>query len=121
MPGIHVLAARYDVDGRDKPGHDVDVSIQVGNALSAPPILIARRRGVMATLATSINRLSTFSMGPLRLVQARKEWPADYWATNQGHGLFLPGKYHGSGIGPVGLVMSLMPIALDGRCVGGLM
>jgi hypothetical protein len=22
MPGIHVLAARKDVDGRDKPGHD---------------------------------------------------------------------------------------------------
>jgi catechol 2,3-dioxygenase-like lactoylglutathione lyase family enzyme len=24
VPGIHVLAAREDVDGRDKPGHDVD-------------------------------------------------------------------------------------------------
>src|SRR6185437_5411324 len=22
MPGIHVLAAKQDVDGRDKPGHD---------------------------------------------------------------------------------------------------
>jgi len=22
VPGIHVLAAKKDVDGRDKPGHD---------------------------------------------------------------------------------------------------
>jgi len=24
VPGIHVLAAQKGVDGRDKPGHDVD-------------------------------------------------------------------------------------------------
>jgi hypothetical protein len=24
MPGIHVLAAKKDVDGRGKPGHDED-------------------------------------------------------------------------------------------------
>jgi hypothetical protein len=24
VPGIHALAAKKDVDGRDKPGHDVE-------------------------------------------------------------------------------------------------
>jgi hypothetical protein len=24
VPGIHALAAKQDVDGRDKPGHDVE-------------------------------------------------------------------------------------------------
>lgn len=27
VPGIHVLAAKEDVDGRDKPGHDENQSV----------------------------------------------------------------------------------------------
>jgi hypothetical protein len=28
LAGIHALAAEQDVDGRDKPGHDVEMLVQ---------------------------------------------------------------------------------------------
>jgi hypothetical protein len=28
VPGIHALAKQQGVDGRDKPGHDVDMPVQ---------------------------------------------------------------------------------------------
>jgi len=31
VPGIHVFATRQDVDGRDKPGHDVNHLFLVDN------------------------------------------------------------------------------------------
>jgi hypothetical protein len=33
VPGIHASAAKQGVDGRDKPGHDVEISVQTDRNL----------------------------------------------------------------------------------------
>jgi hypothetical protein len=36
VPGIHVLAAQEDVDGRDKPGHDAEYAARVLSRCALP-------------------------------------------------------------------------------------
>jgi hypothetical protein len=45
VPGIHVLAAKKDVDGRDKPGHDEqDAAIRVKQERAKKAAPFARGR-----------------------------------------------------------------------------
>jgi hypothetical protein len=44
VPGIHVFAAKEDVDGRDKPGHDGVLTADT-HAISMPPIFRPRATG----------------------------------------------------------------------------
>ena len=59
VPGIHVfVAARKDVDGRDKPGHDVDdwvASNYYATRLAAPAFTkIASRQSIISDISSRV-------------------------------------------------------------------
>ena len=53
VPGIHALAAKQDVDGRDKPGHDSCVSWITGSR--APWRVEDARKRAYGALKTRVN------------------------------------------------------------------
>ena len=64
VPGIHVLAAKEDVDGRDKPGHDDEEVVDVsGCRLAAVDCSLLAATSEVLRVVPSSPRLQPWSIG----------------------------------------------------------